>query len=67
MTGSTGSREQVSVAMDNFGASRPDEKKEFDAAEIERVMTPDELQKNKQDYGRIDVRRDHCAPSGHKC
>lgn len=63
MTGSTGSHEQVNVAMDNFGASRPNEKKEFDASEIERVMTPDELQKDKQDYGRIDVRQDHCARS----
>ena len=58
MTGSTGSREQVNVAMDNFGTSRPDEKKEFDASEIERVMTPDELQKDQQNYGRIDVRQD---------
>lgn len=67
MTGSTGSREQVNVAMDNFGASRPDEKKEFDASEIERAMTPDELQKDKQDYGRIDVRQDCCVLSGYKC
>lgn len=34
-----------------------DETKAMDAAEIERVMTPDDdLQKDKQDYGRIDVR-----------
>ena len=34
-----------------------DEKKNIDASEIERVMTPDDdLKKDHQDYGRIDVR-----------
>lgn len=33
-----------------------DEKKNIDASEIERVMTPDDdLKKDHQDYGRIDV------------
>lgn len=31
------------------------EKEYFDASQIERVMTPDELQKDAQDYNRIDV------------
>lgn len=32
-----------------------DETKRMEAAEVERVMTPDDLQKDQQDYGRIDV------------
>ena len=30
-------------------------KKAAEASQMERVMTPDELQKNNPDYGRIDV------------
>lgn len=41
----------------NPSMAQDEKTKAMDAAEIERVMTPDdEFQKDKQDYGRIDVR-----------
>jgi hypothetical protein len=52
MSNTISSQEQVNMA------AQPDydgEKKRLEASQIERVMTPDELQKDAQDYSRIDV------------
>lgn len=46
--------DQVGVAMQPFAASETP-KTALQAAEIERVLSPDDLQKNFQDYDRVDA------------
>lgn len=56
MAGNVPTHNTVDVHEKMNPAMAQEETKAMDAAEIERVKTPDDdLQKDKQDYGRIDV------------
>ena len=53
MANTNSSREQVHTAAEHHDYDA--EKKHLEASQIERVMTPDDFQKDAQDYNRIDV------------
>lgn len=55
MVNITPSREQVMLATELDHLDHDGEKKRLEASQIERVLTPDEFQKDAQDYNRIDV------------
>lgn len=61
MADNTSSRERVNMATESEHPGYDTEKKHLEASQIERVMTPDTLHKDGQDYNRIDVSTSHPA------